>query len=93
MSSYLLGHVFPLHKVHFEVLFWATLTKWDVNSSDYNPYGVGDCLSNLPGEGSTFFFFQLLLQQLCTKKKRNLSFLERLLPKVKMGFEENSPAL
>lgn len=60
--SYLLGHVLPLHKVHLEVLFWATLTKWDVNSSDYNPYGVGDCFSNLSGESSTFFFFQLLLQ-------------------------------
>ena len=48
---------------------WETLTKWDVNSSDYNPYGVGHCLSDLPGERSAFFLLKLCLKNLCLKTK------------------------
>lgn len=65
---YLLGHVFPLHNIHLKVLFWSKLTKWDVNSSDHNPYSVGDGFSNLPGEVSTFFLFQLGLKHLWGEK-------------------------
>ncbi|TNN87293.1 hypothetical protein EYF80_002495 [Liparis tanakae] len=46
----------------------ATLTKWDVNSSDHDPNSVGDCFPNLPGQGPTFFLLQLGLKQLCIEK-------------------------
>lgn len=62
------GRVFLLRNTPLQVLFRATLTKWDVNSSDHDPNSVGDCFPNLPGQGSTFFLLQLGLKRLCIEK-------------------------